>query len=229
MATLGTGDKKETTEWDDILRSKGILPEMTPEELAQKTLEAVVEQTVDSFDPHAHKDVSQLDDDLEDADSDDERILAEYRARRIQQMKTLASTPRFGPGVAYVSAADWKREVTEMGGDVHVVVHLFQQSVEGCKLMDARLLGLSGKFPFTKFVKCKASDAIKNYPDARCPTILVYKGGKVLKQFVGLAAFEGNKTTEADIEWRLSKTGAVETEMVEAPSEDSRRFNITRI
>ncbi len=95
--------------------------------------------------------------------------------------------------------------------------------------MDARLLSLSEKFPHTKFVKCKASDAIKNYPDSRCPTLLVYKAGKVLKQFVGLGAFAGTKTVEADIEWALSKTGAVKTDMAGPPSEDTRRFNLTRI
>lgn len=229
MATLGTGGKKETTEWDDILKEKGILPEKTEEELAQEVLTHMVKETVENFDPHEHKDVDELDEDLEDADSDEERILEQYRARRILQMKAEALIPKFGPGVAYVSAADWKREVTEAGEEIYVVVHLFQQSVEGCKLMDARLLGLSGKFPHTKFVKCKASDAIKNYPDARCPTLLVYKGGKVLKQFVGLGAFAGNKTVEDDVEWALSKTGAVETEMVEAPGDDTKRFNMTRV
>lgn len=95
--------------------------------------------------------------------------------------------------------------------------------------MDARLLELSAKFYHTKFLKCKATDAIKNYPDSRCPTLLVYKGGKVLKQFVGLGAFAGNKTSAADLEWALSKTGAVETEMVEPPGAENRRFKINRI
>lgn len=95
--------------------------------------------------------------------------------------------------------------------------------------MAARLLDLSVKFRHTKFVKCKATDAIKNYPDSRCPTLLVYKGGKVLKQFVGLDAFAGSKTSSDDVEWGLSKTGAVVTEMIEAPREEDRRFRINRV
>ncbi len=38
MACLGTGGKKESTEWEDILKSKGIIPEKTEEELAQEAL-----------------------------------------------------------------------------------------------------------------------------------------------------------------------------------------------
>ena len=95
--------------------------------------------------------------------------------------------------------------------------------------MDARLLDLSTKFRHTKFVKCKASDAIKNYPDSRCPTLLVYKAGIVLKQFVGLSAFAGSSTTADDIEWGLSTVGAVQTEMTEKPGANARRFKLNRI
>lgn len=94
--------------------------------------------------------------------------------------------------------------------------------------MDARLLELSSKFLHTKFVKCKSTDAVKNYPDAKCPTLLVYKGGKVLKQFVGLGAFNSSSPVADDIEWALSRIGAVDTDMVEPPHRDTKRFNLTR-
>lgn len=124
MACLGTGGKRETTEWEDILKEKGVIPEKTEEELAEEALLEVVEETVERFDPHENKDIDELDEDLEDADSDEERILEEYKQRRLMQMKAEALMPRFGPGVAYVSAADWKREVTEASDSIHVVVHL---------------------------------------------------------------------------------------------------------
>lgn len=124
MATLGTGGPKESTEWDDILKSKGIIPEKTEEELIEEQLKDVVEKVVEDFDPHEHKTVDQLEQDLEDADSDEERILADYRQKRIQQMQAEALKPKFGPEVQYVPASDWKRHVTEAGQDIYVVVHL---------------------------------------------------------------------------------------------------------
>lgn len=95
--------------------------------------------------------------------------------------------------------------------------------------MEARLLELSSKFRHTKFVKTKATDAIKNYPDSKCPTLLVYRGGKVLKQFVGLSAFNSSTPVADDIEWALSKTGAVETELEGPPGESVKRFNFKRV
>lgn len=94
--------------------------------------------------------------------------------------------------------------------------------------MDGLLLNLSQKFAFTKFVRARATDAIPNYPDERCPTLLVYKGGKVLRQFVGLDAFAGRKTNEDDVEWAVSRTGAIETEMVDPPSKEDKKFRLTR-
>lgn len=124
MATLGTGGAKETTEWDDILRSKGIIPEKTVDELAGDVLKGMVEEKVENFDPHVNKTMQNLDEDLEDADSDEEEILSQYRERRMQEMKAAAMKKKFGPGVEYVPANEWKAQVTEAGDDVFVVVHL---------------------------------------------------------------------------------------------------------
>eukprot|EP00173_Palmaria_palmata_P005135 Plantae.Rhodophyta-Palmaria_palmata.ctg8404.p1 GENE.Plantae.Rhodophyta-Palmaria_palmata.ctg8404~~Plantae.Rhodophyta-Palmaria_palmata.ctg8404.p1 ORF type:complete len:234 (-),score=46.65 Plantae.Rhodophyta-Palmaria_palmata.ctg8404:103-804(-) len=226
MATLGTGGPKESTEWDDILRSKGIIPEKTVDELANDVLKTMVEEKVENFDPHSSKSVAQLNEDLEDADSDEEEILSQYRERRMQEMRALALKRKFGPGVEYIPANEWKAQVTEAGDDTFVIVHLFQPTLEGCKLMDQLLLALSSRFLYTKFVRARATDAIPNYPDTKCPTILVYKGGKVIRQFVGLDAFAGQKTDEKDLEWALSKTGAVTTEMLDKPSKSGKEFKL---
>lgn len=124
MATLGTGAPKESTEWDDILKAKGIIPEKTPEEIAKEQLTEIVENTVESYDPHERKTVDELDEDLDEADSDEERILQSYREKRVKQLKAQAMQQKFGPGVQYVPAHDWKTEVTEAGIGIYVVVHL---------------------------------------------------------------------------------------------------------
>ena len=229
MATLGTGGEHETTEWEDILKSKGIIPEKTAEEEAKEALKQVVEEHVENYNPYEKKEVDELENELEDADSDEERILNEYREKRIAEMQADAMKRKFGPGVEYVSAQDWKREVTEAGEGVYVVVHLFERGLEGCKVMDELLGRLAKKFRETKFVKCKSRDAIKNYPDDRCPTLLIYLEGNVLKQFVGFDAFAGLKTNEDDVEWGLKKVGAVESEMVEPPRKANSQFTLTRI
>lgn len=124
MASLGTGAKKESTEWDDILKEKGIIPEKTEEELAKEQLKELVEETVEAYDPHESKNIEQLGEDLEDADSDEERILESYRQKRVQEMKADAMRVKYGPGVKFISSNDWKIEVTEAPEDVPIIVHL---------------------------------------------------------------------------------------------------------
>jgi len=125
MAALGTGSKQGTTEWEDILRSKGILPpEKSADELAADTLKAMVEDRVDTYDPHANKDVDELDVDLEEADEEEEAILRQYRDTRLAEMKELSGRRRYGPGLTFISATDWKAEVTNAGDDVPVIVFL---------------------------------------------------------------------------------------------------------
>lgn len=61
--------------------------------------------------------------------------------------------------------------------------------------MEQLLTTLSAAHVFIKFVKCKAGDALKNYPDSQCPTLLVYRGGSVLKQFIKFDSFGGAQAT----------------------------------
>lgn len=125
MAALGTGSKQGTTEWEDILRSKGILPpEKSADELASDTLKAMMEERVENYDPHATKDVSALDADLEEADEEEEAILRTYRDARLAEMKAASGKRRYGPGIAYISATDWKAEVTNAEKELPVIVFL---------------------------------------------------------------------------------------------------------
>lgn len=124
MAALGTGGPKESTEWDDILKAKGIIPEKSPDEEAQEQLKDLVEEVVEAYDPIEQKTLNDLDEDLEDADSDEEDILQSYRQKRMQEMRAEAMKPKFGPGVTYISATDWKQEVTDGGDEVYIIVHL---------------------------------------------------------------------------------------------------------
>lgn len=63
-------------------------------------------------------------DELED--SEDERVLLEYRNKRIYELKLLASKEKFG-SVLEISAPDYVKEVNQAGEGVWVVLHLYKQ------------------------------------------------------------------------------------------------------
>lgn len=66
-------------------------------------------------------------DELED--EEDERVLEEYRQKRIAEMKELANKSKYGE-VREISAEDYVREVNNAGEDVWVVLHLYKSGYE---------------------------------------------------------------------------------------------------
>jgi hypothetical protein len=86
-----------------------------------------------------------------------------------------------------------------------------------CALINQHLSGLARKFPDVKFVKAISTTCIPNYPDKNLPTIFVYLGGDIKAQFIGPLVFGGMNLTRDELEWKLSESGAVKTDLEENP------------
>lgn len=73
-------------------------------------------------------------DDLDELeDEEDERVLEEYRRKRIAEMKELASKCKYGE-VQEISAEDYVKEVNNAGEDVWVILHLYKSGYNETKL-----------------------------------------------------------------------------------------------
>ena len=71
----------------------------------------------------------------EDEDDDEDKELKQYREKRLRELKQHAVKYRFGDVVG-IGKDDWLREVTEASKAHWVIVHLYQDSVIECQLMD---------------------------------------------------------------------------------------------
>ncbi len=69
---------------------------------------------------------------------DDIKTLDEYREKRLRELKIMQALNRFG-SVYEITKDEWIREVTECSHTCHVVVHLYQDYVEDCRLMEETL------------------------------------------------------------------------------------------
>ncbi|CAJ0755894.1 10732_t:CDS:2 [Entrophospora sp. SA101] len=175
------------TEWNDILRARGILPPKSgPTE--EEIFEELDKEIRDKHDKHLEdKSLEELDE-LED--EEDERILMEYRKKRIAEMKAEAIRGKFGQ-VIQISKTDFVKEVTETSKEAPVVVHLFKDPIVECKLLNKYLNDLAIKYKSTKFVKIIGDQCIPNYPDKNLPTLLIYHNGDLAQQLVGLSTLGG--------------------------------------
>ena len=115
-------DPEEDTQWNDILRSKGILPpkpEAPPEEEVRDIRE---EESKHELTDGVRKDVEDLTlEELEMVeDAEEEAILEAMRAKRLSELKKEFGTKHFGEPIN-ITAAEYKREVNEAGAKIWVV------------------------------------------------------------------------------------------------------------
>ncbi|WLF79456.1 Proteolipid protein 2 [Lodderomyces elongisporus] len=195
----------EDTEWNDILRAHGVIPEKPPSPSAQ--LEEALEDAVRKQHENRleNKDLDELDE-LED--QEDEEFLNFYKQKRLNELKELTAKKKFG-SVLPVSKSEYEDEVTKASKDTYVVVHLSLQSSLQSRLLGSLMTQLAIKFPELKFCDIPAQRCIENYPESNCPTLIVYHNSNVLKQYITLTQLGGNATTLQDLEQVLVNVGAV--------------------
>jgi len=209
-------DPNEDTEWNDVLRAKGIIPQKE-KEITEDDIINMVEKTIEQ----RTKDGKNMDemnvDELDELeDSEDEAVLAEYRAKRLAELQALASKARFR-AVAEISGQDYVKEVNQAGEGIWVVLHLYARGVPFCALINQHFSELARKFPATKFLKSIATTCIPNYPERNVPSIFVYFEGQLKRQFIGEVDLRGPNVKLDELEYLLGREGAIVTEITEDP------------
>ncbi|KAI0534148.1 thioredoxin-like protein [Xylaria digitata] len=201
-------DPNADTEWNDILRKHGIIPEKPPSPTPMIE-EAILEGRRIAHENRLEgKELDELDA-LED--EEDEAFLEQYRQKRMQELNKLTKKSIHG-SVYPISKPDYSREVTEASNNGPVFVNL--TSALGTNI-ESRVLSelwrqAAKEYGDIKFCEIRADKAIENYPDRNCPTILVYKNGDIAKQIVTLVTIGGVRTNMPQIDDLLVEVGAVD-------------------
>ncbi|KAI1741990.1 thioredoxin-like protein [Xylaria scruposa] len=201
-------DPNADTEWNDILRKHGIIPEKPPSPTP------MIEEAILEGRRIAHEnrlEGKELDELNALEDDEDEAFLEQYRQKRMQELNNLTKKSIHG-SVYPISKPDYAREVTEASNNGPVFVNL--TSALGTNI-ESRVLSelwrqAAKEYGDIKFCEIRADKAIENYPDRNCPTILVYKNGDILKQIVTLMTIGGVRTSMLQIDDLLVEVGAVE-------------------
>ncbi|VAH57881.1 unnamed protein product [Triticum turgidum subsp. durum] len=208
-----------TTQWDDIQRKLGNLPEkpapFKPPPFAPRADADEQPRSKEWLDARDPDELEELEDDL-----DDDRFLEQYRMgvirvisveiwrMRLAELKEAAKTARFGT-IQPITGSDFVREVSQAPPDVWVVVFLYKDAIPECGLLETCLEELATKYAETKFVKIISTDCIPNYPDRNVPTILVYNNSAVKGTYVGLQKFGGKKCTPESVALALCHSDPV--------------------
>ncbi|KAK7513258.1 phosducin family protein [Phyllosticta citriasiana] len=200
-------DPNEDTEWNDILRKHGVIPEKPPSPTPMIE-EALVEARRLAHENRLEgKDLDELDE-LED--DEDEDFLEQYRRKRMAELSTITKASVFNQ-VYPIQKPDYSREVTEASQKAWVFVLLTasDSNVES-RIAEELWRELARDFGDIKFCKIRGNLCIEGYPDKNCPTVLIYKGGDIKRQIVTLRELNGPRTSVEDIKKVLLDLGALQ-------------------
>jgi len=206
----------EDTEWNDILRAKGIIPQKEKKDITEDDIVNMLEQTIQKKSGEKNLEDCDLDELDELEDEEEEKILLQMRQQRIAEIKQRMEKAKFGE-VREITAVDYVQEVNKAGEGVMVVLHLYKQGIPLCALINEYMNRLAPRFPQTKFLRAISTTCIPNYPDKNVPTLFVYYEGGMKGQMVGPLEFRGMKLSEAEFEYLLGKTGAIDTTIKDDP------------
>ncbi|KAH0491724.1 hypothetical protein TgHK011_003137 [Trichoderma gracile] len=199
-------DPNADTEWNDILRKHGVIPEKPPSPTPMIE-EAILEARRLAHENRLEgKDLDELDE-LED--DEDDAFLEQYRQKRMAELSSLQKKAIHG-SVYPISKPEYQREITEASNNGPVFVNLTSAAGN----VESRILSelwrqAAKEYGDIKFCEIRANQAIENYPDRNCPTILVYNKGDIVKQIVTLMTLGGTRTNMRHIDDLLVEVGAV--------------------
>ncbi|KAK7731308.1 Proteolipid protein 2 [Botryosphaeria dothidea] len=225
-------DPNEDTEWNDILRKHGIIPEKPPSPTP------MIEEALTEARRLAHenrlegKDLDELAE-LEDEEDDD--FLEQYRKKRMAELSSIQTASKFNQ-VYHLQKPDYSRDVTDASKEAWVLVLLTAASTNTESQRAVELWReLARKFGDIKFCQIRANMCIEGYPDRNTPTVLTYKDGDIKRQIVTLKELNGPRTSVEDVEKLLIDIGALKhgdprlKQKEEEPDESSKKIRQTRV
>ncbi|KFO28576.1 phosducin [Fukomys damarensis] len=167
-------------------------------------------QSRDDKDSKVSRKMSIQEYELINQDKEDENCLRKYRRQCMQDMhQKLSFGPRHGfvyeleTGEQFLETIEKEQKITT------IVVHIYEDGIKGCDALNSSLIYLAAEYPMVKFCKMKAS---KTGADDRfslevLPTLLVYKGGELISNFISVAEQFTEEFFAADVESFLNEYG----------------------
>jgi hypothetical protein len=211
------GFSAETTEFDDELIRRGIVSfEETMMRKGASADEAMRLKEVKEGSGNNQESGKYLKETDDDDDDDENEFLEQHRRKRLQELKSEQSRPRFGE-VFLISRPEWARHVNQDSEQSWVVVNLTSNDMERTGCVESAITALALRHVYIKFVHIPSKSAIANWPDDHLPTLFLYRFGKMQHQLLELP----RDISADELEWRLHKLGLLTAEEVVEQQEPS--------
>ncbi|KAG1963730.1 phosducin b isoform X1 [Pimephales promelas] len=154
---------------------------------------------------------------------DDEKSLRKYRKQCMQEMhEHLSFGPKFetvydlDSGEAFLDVIEKEHRLTV------VVVHIYKDGVKGCDALNSCMDCLASEYNTVKFcrIPAAATGAGERFSDDVLPTLLVYKAGELLGNFLAVTQHFNEEFFATDVEVFLNEYGLLPVKECGAGAEE---------
>jgi len=159
----------------------------------------------------------------------DKEFLKQYQEKRLEELrKTYEAMPKFGK-VLNISKDEFVEAIDKEKPTVTVIVHLFEDRIGGCDVMNKCLDCLALEYPTVKFCRIRASEAKLSYrfSVSAVPALLSYKGGELIANFIQMCDELGNEFCSSDVEGFLLEHGLLPDQKEQAVIRSTRQDSDT--
>lgn len=178
---------------------------------------AYCEELSKEFDRMRHdRSVAELEEAEEDG-FDDDALIAQLRARRIEELKQARTQKAQAKELREIDPFDFEQQVKVPSRQGFVLLLVYRASHSDSMQLQTLLRNFSHSHTDVLCIQMHVSQHIANLPPQDCPVLLVYRHEKVVKQFVRLDSFAGKETNGDVLEWQLAEHGICETNLEEDP------------
>lgn len=147
------------------------------------------------------KEQAEFDAELEELLNDD--FLHQFQKQRMQEMLAInGMLPKFGQVAALKNGDEFLQAIDAEHKSVTVIIHIYEDKFKACKTMNKCLAKLAQEYSTVKF--CKILSTVtglsKNFKTVALPTLLVYKNGQIVGNFIRLGDEFGDDFYSSDVE-----------------------------
>ncbi|XP_048338458.1 phosducin [Sphaerodactylus townsendi] len=147
---------------------------------------------------------------LVNGEKEDETCLRKYRKRCMQDMhQRLSFGPKYGYLFELQSGEQFLETIEKERKTITIIVHIYEDGIKGCELLNSSLACLAAEYFMVRFCKIKASNtgAGDRFSADILPTLLVYRGGELVSNFINVAEHFNEEFFAVDVEMFLKEYG----------------------
>lgn len=147
------------------------------------------------------KEQEELDAELEEL-MNEESLLEFQKKRMLEMLEMSGGFRKFGSVISLASGDEFLQAIDSENKNVTIIIHIYEEKYRACRTMNSCFDKLAEDYPCVKFCKIlsNATNLSKNFKTNALPTLLIYKNGQIIGNFIRLSDELGDDFFTSDIE-----------------------------